>query len=232
MARRDGRPARARAPRRRHRLGKDEHLVPGRGTQPCVRVAGVPGPQRLRRHGRASRSTRAGSTDREEREADLAEALAFARLHLAAPRVESGAWRAGPSRRGRAASGRPAAAAADERHPGEILEAARTEFAGERVRRRVGPRHRARGRRGPGAGAPLLRREGAGVRRGDASFPLDPADLVIPRSSARVRDGVGERLVRSFLRSGTSPGAGHADARRAAVRDDQRARPPRCCGSS
>ena len=64
---------------------KDEHLVPGRGNQPCAEVL-----ERL-----AARSfdgtviveinTRR-ALDREEREADLAEALAFCRLHLMAPR--------------------------------------------------------------------------------------------------------------------------------------------------
>ena len=63
---------------------KDEHLVPGRGTQPCAELL----------EGLAQRSfaglvvvevnTRRAS-DRAEREADLAEALAFTRLNLAAP---------------------------------------------------------------------------------------------------------------------------------------------------
>ena len=63
-------------------LGKDEHLVPGRGTQPCDEVLG-----------RLAQRAFAGSViveintrrapDRESREADLAEALAFTRLHLA-----------------------------------------------------------------------------------------------------------------------------------------------------
>jgi sugar phosphate isomerase/epimerase len=63
---------------------RDEHLIPGRGTQPVAEVL----------EGLAGRgfdgavvvevSTRK-ATNRAEREADLAEALAFARLHLAAP---------------------------------------------------------------------------------------------------------------------------------------------------
>ncbi|MGH3743394.1 MAG: sugar phosphate isomerase/epimerase family protein [Mycobacteriales bacterium] len=63
---------------------RDEHLVPGRGSQPCAEVL----------EGLAVRgfggvvvveiSTRRAET-RAEREADLAEALAFTRLHLAAP---------------------------------------------------------------------------------------------------------------------------------------------------
>jgi sugar phosphate isomerase/epimerase len=63
---------------------RDEHLVPGRGTQPCAGFL----------EGLAGRgfdglvvvevNTRKAD-DRAEREADLAEALAFTRLNLAAP---------------------------------------------------------------------------------------------------------------------------------------------------
>ncbi|RNI25176.1 sugar phosphate isomerase/epimerase family protein [Flexivirga caeni] len=62
---------------------KDEHLVPGRGTQPCAQVleslaaAGYSGDVVL------EVGTR--KLSREQRELDLAEALAFARLHFAAP---------------------------------------------------------------------------------------------------------------------------------------------------
>ena len=65
---------------------RDEHLVPGRGTQPCAELL----------EGLATRgfeglvvvevNTRKAD-DRAEREADLAEALAFTRLNLAAPAV-------------------------------------------------------------------------------------------------------------------------------------------------
>ena len=65
---------------------RDEHLVPGRGTQPCAELL----------EGLAGRgfdglvvvevNTRKAD-DRAEREADLAEALAFTRLNLAAPLV-------------------------------------------------------------------------------------------------------------------------------------------------
>ncbi len=61
----------------------DEHLIPGRGTQPCAEVlersprAGFDG------HVIVEVNTRR-ALDRAEREADLAEALAFCRLHLAA----------------------------------------------------------------------------------------------------------------------------------------------------
>jgi sugar phosphate isomerase/epimerase len=67
-------------------LPKDEHLVPGRGTQPCAEVL-----ERLAGRGFEGNviveiNTRR-ALDRAEREADLAEALAFCRLHLVAPRV-------------------------------------------------------------------------------------------------------------------------------------------------
>jgi sugar phosphate isomerase/epimerase len=63
---------------------RDEHLVPGRGQQPCAQML-----ERLAVRGFGGLivvevSTRRVS-DRVEREADLAEALAFTRLHLAAP---------------------------------------------------------------------------------------------------------------------------------------------------
>jgi sugar phosphate isomerase/epimerase len=66
---------------------RDEHLVPGRGTQPCAEMleqlalAGFSG------HVVVEVNTRRAES-RFDREADLAEALAFTRLHLAAPAVE------------------------------------------------------------------------------------------------------------------------------------------------
>jgi sugar phosphate isomerase/epimerase len=63
---------------------RDEHLVPGRGTQPCAElleslaVDGFDGLVVVEVNTRKS-------LDRFEREADLAEALAFTRLNLAAP---------------------------------------------------------------------------------------------------------------------------------------------------
>lgn len=65
---------------------RDEHLVPGRGAQPCAQilerlaVSGYPGLVVVEVNTRKA-------TSRTEREADLAEALAFTRLHLAAPAV-------------------------------------------------------------------------------------------------------------------------------------------------
>lgn len=61
---------------------KDEHLIPGRGTQPCAELL-----ERLAARGWTGEVVVEVSTrrlrDREQREADLAEALAFARLNLA-----------------------------------------------------------------------------------------------------------------------------------------------------
>jgi sugar phosphate isomerase/epimerase len=66
-------------------LPKDEHLVPGRGTQPCSEIL-----ERLAVSGYTGNVVVEVNTrralDRAEREADLAEALAFCRLHLVAPR--------------------------------------------------------------------------------------------------------------------------------------------------
>ncbi len=65
---------------------KDEHLIPGRGTQPCAEVLEL-----LARKGFTGSvvlevNTRR-ATNREEREAELMEALAFTRLHMAAAPV-------------------------------------------------------------------------------------------------------------------------------------------------
>lgn len=63
---------------------KDEHLVPGRGSQPCAEVLGRLAESEWTGSVVIEVNTRRCRT-REEREADLAEALAFARLNLAAP---------------------------------------------------------------------------------------------------------------------------------------------------
>jgi sugar phosphate isomerase/epimerase len=65
---------------------KDEHLVPGRGTQPCGEVLGLLAQNDFRGVVVVEVNTRKART-RKAREADLAESLAFARLHLAAPAV-------------------------------------------------------------------------------------------------------------------------------------------------
>jgi sugar phosphate isomerase/epimerase len=63
---------------------KDEHLVPGQGNQPCGEVLGLLAERNWTGTVVVEVNTRRART-RDEREADLAEALAFARLHLATP---------------------------------------------------------------------------------------------------------------------------------------------------
>jgi sugar phosphate isomerase/epimerase len=65
-------------------LTRDEHLVPGRGTQPCSEVLERLGARGFDGNVIVEINTRR-ALDRAEREADLAEALAFCRLHLVAP---------------------------------------------------------------------------------------------------------------------------------------------------
>ncbi len=62
--------------------GRDEHLVPGRGNQPCAELLESLARRGYRGSVAVEVSTRR-STSRAEREADLAESLAFARAHLA-----------------------------------------------------------------------------------------------------------------------------------------------------
>jgi sugar phosphate isomerase/epimerase len=72
-------------------LTKDEHLIPGRGDQPCVEVLETLGARGFNGHVIVEVNTRK-ALDRAEREADLAEALAFCRLHLvASPATQAGA---------------------------------------------------------------------------------------------------------------------------------------------
>lgn len=61
---------------------RDEHLVPGRGGQPCGEVLGTLAASGFSGHVIVEVSTR--KVDEGQRELDLAESLAFARLHLAA----------------------------------------------------------------------------------------------------------------------------------------------------
>ncbi len=65
-------------------LARDEHLVPGRGTQACAELLESLAAGGFTGQIAVEVSTRKAA-NRAEREADLAEALAFARLHLAAP---------------------------------------------------------------------------------------------------------------------------------------------------
>ncbi len=62
-------------------VARDEHLVPGRGTQPCAEVLEALAQRGFSGHVVVEVNTRR-ALDRAEREADLAEALAFCRLHL------------------------------------------------------------------------------------------------------------------------------------------------------
>jgi sugar phosphate isomerase/epimerase len=67
---------------------RDEHLVPGRGTQPCAELLHGLAASRFDGHVVVEISTRK-AVDRAERELDLAESLAFAREHLAHAHCES-----------------------------------------------------------------------------------------------------------------------------------------------
>ena len=64
--------------------GRDEHLVPGRGNQPCAELLESLAGRGYRGSIAVEVSTRR-ATSRTEREVDLAEALTFARAHLGAP---------------------------------------------------------------------------------------------------------------------------------------------------
>jgi sugar phosphate isomerase/epimerase len=64
---------------------RDEHLVPGRGSQPCAELLGVLAMQQFSGSVVIEVGTRRVAG--EQREVDLAEALAFARLHLATAAV-------------------------------------------------------------------------------------------------------------------------------------------------
>jgi sugar phosphate isomerase/epimerase len=64
---------------------KDEHLVPGRGSQPCAELLDMLAVRGFAGHVVVEINTRRAD-DRDAREADLAESLAFTRLHLATRR--------------------------------------------------------------------------------------------------------------------------------------------------
>ncbi|MCW2868242.1 MAG: sugar phosphate isomerase/epimerase [Marmoricola sp.] len=63
---------------------KDEHLVPGRGNQPCGEFLEHLAATGFEGHVVAEINTRKAG-DREQREVDLLESLAFSKLHFAAP---------------------------------------------------------------------------------------------------------------------------------------------------
>jgi sugar phosphate isomerase/epimerase len=62
-------------------LNRDEHLIPGRGDQPCAQILERAAAEGFSGHVVIEVNTRRTLT-RELREAELAEALAFCRLHL------------------------------------------------------------------------------------------------------------------------------------------------------
>ncbi|MFJ6212385.1 sugar phosphate isomerase/epimerase family protein [Streptomyces sp. NPDC092296] len=70
---------------------KDEHLIPGRGSQPCAELLGRLAGTGFDGHVVLEVNTRRAA-DPAAREADLAEALAFTRLHLA-PAADPGGTR-------------------------------------------------------------------------------------------------------------------------------------------
>ena len=70
-------------------LGKDEHLIPGRGNQPCAEVLESVAANGYRGHVIVEVNTRR-ALSRAQREAELAEALAFCRLHLVAAAAGTG----------------------------------------------------------------------------------------------------------------------------------------------
>jgi sugar phosphate isomerase/epimerase len=63
---------------------KDEHLIPGRGNQPCAQLLEELADDGFTGNVVVEVNTRR-APDRPARELDLAEALAFARLHFAVP---------------------------------------------------------------------------------------------------------------------------------------------------
>ena len=79
-------------------INKDEHLIPGRGTQPVAEVLERVAARGFAGHVIVEVNTRR-ALDREAREADLAEALAFCRLHLVAPAPAAVTRRRRPAKR-------------------------------------------------------------------------------------------------------------------------------------
>ncbi|WP_431984326.1 sugar phosphate isomerase/epimerase family protein [Streptomyces qinglanensis] len=84
---------------------KDEHLVPGRGAQPCAEVLERLAARGFDGHVVVEVNTRRAMSAA-EREEDLAEALAYTRLHLAAPGAAPPADGTGGEQGGRRAAGR------------------------------------------------------------------------------------------------------------------------------
>ena len=145
---------------------KDEHLVPGRGSQPCAELLERLAASGFDGHVVVEVNTRRAMSAA-EREADLAEALAFTRLHLASAAVGGAARRSDrrePAAPGR--GGRPPRPST-RRRPGDPRpdpERGPRRVRGARLRQGVDPGIAQGGRGGPGPGPPLLRDQGAGLR--------------------------------------------------------------------
>ncbi len=178
---------------------KDEHLVPGRGTQPVAGAAGAPGrPAASAVTSWCEINTRKAA----DREATRARPPGVARVRPAQL----------PPRPSRSETPRPPLAGPRGRRPGgpdtrgEILDAARESFA---RRGYVGTTIRAvasAAGRGSRAGAPLLRQQGRPVRgrAGDARSTRAGRDP--PGASPTAWTMPVERLLRMFLRRcGTTP---------------------------
>ena len=182
---------------------KDEHLVPGRGTQPCAELleglagAGFDGHVVIEVNTRRAMSAA-------EREADLAEALAFTRLHLAprprtvpAGRDEASGPRpprSAPHARGRPARGRRHRPGRPGAHPGGGPRRSSPTAATTRPRCGPSPRRQASTRRW--STTTSARRSRSSRRR--SRSPSNPRSAC-PACSAGGPDGMGERLARFIL---------------------------------
>ena len=185
---------------------KDEHLVPGRGDQPCAELL-----ERLALTGFDGHVVIEVNTRRAmsaaEREADLAEALAFTRLHLASATAQVAARmtadgrqrparpRRPPKRRGRpartAGATGPAPATASWTRPAPSSPSAAT------TRRRSAASPRRPGSTPRWCTTTSAPRSRSSRRRSRSAF--EPALARPGRRSRAARDGVGERLARYFF---------------------------------
>ena len=149
---------------------RDEHLVPGRGNQPCAELLDWLARRWFTGTVVVEVSTR-GTTDRDEQESRPGRG---ARVRPAQPRRAGRALRRAVTARDRVvnaagttgrARGRPAGR---QRRQGEDPRRGPCGVRRARVRRRDDPPDRRRRGGRPGAGPPLLRQQGAAVRRGRA----------------------------------------------------------------
>ena len=176
-----------------------------------------------------------------EREADLAEALAFTRLHLASPtgptpRAEAAVTRqrARSPQTAAAAAARPGQAAGEPRHPGADPGCGPYRVRRARLRQDLDPRHRQGRRGGRGAGPPLLRHQGAGLR-GRRRADLRAGHGHPGRCSPAAGTDVGERMARYIFGVWENPvtrGPLLAVMRSAAHQRDGRGGPARASSSA